>query len=70
MSKTLEELQKEFDEYKANSEKSLAEKDNTIKGLESKAHDLEVKVSTLNELRLQQNTSGRNNNNSLLEDIE
>ena len=69
MSKTLEELQKEFDEYKASTEKSIAEKDNTIKGLESKAHDLEVKVSTLNELRLEQNTRGKHNN-SLLEDIE
>ena len=69
MSKTLEELQKEFDDYKAKSEQSLAEKDKTIQGLESKAHDLEVKVSTLNELRLQQNTSGKNNN-SLMEDIE
>ena len=69
MSKTLEELQKEFDDYKANSEKSLAEKDKAIKGLESEKHDLEVKVSTLNELRLHQNTSGKENN-KLMEDIE
>ena len=69
MAKTIEELQKEYDDYKVAQEQALKDKDTKISTLEAKAHDLEIKVATLNELRLQQNTSGKNNK-GLLEDIE
>lgn len=69
MSKTIEELQKEYDEYKVAQEQALKDRDTKISTLEAKAHDLEIKVATLNELRLQQNISG-NKNKGLLEDIE
>ena len=68
MAKTIEELQKEYDDYKVAQEQAIKEKDTKISTLEAKAHDLEIKVATLNELRLQQNTRGKNK--GLLEDIE
>lgn len=68
MAKTIEELQKEYDDYKVAQEQAIKEKDTKISTLEAKAHDLEVKVASLNELRLQQNT--RSKNKGLLEDIE
>ena len=68
MAKTIEELQKEYDDYKVAQEQALKDKDTKISTLEAKAHDLEVKVASLNELRLQQNTRGKNK--GLLEDIE
>lgn len=68
MAKTIEELQKEYDDYKVAQEQAIKEKDNKISTLEAKAHDLEVKVASLNELRLQQNTRGKTK--GLLEDIE
>lgn len=68
MAKTIEELQKEYDDYKVAQEQAIKEKDSKISTLEAKAHDLEVKVASLNELRLQQNTRGKNK--GLLEDIE
>lgn len=68
MVKTIEELQKEYDDYKVAQEQALKDKDTKISTLEAKAHDLEVKVASLNELRLQQNTRGKNK--GLLEDIE
>ena len=68
MAKTIEELQKEYDDYKVAQEQAIKEKDSKISTLEAKAHDLEVKVASLNELRLQQNTRGTNK--GLLEDIE
>lgn len=68
--KTIEELQKEFDDYKAQAEKDLKEKNQKLEEANKKAHDLEVKVSTLNELRLHEDTSGRKNIKSLKEDFE
>lgn len=68
MAKTIEELQKEYDDYKVAQEQAIKEKDSKISTLEAKAHDLEVKVASLNELRLQQNTRGKTK--GLLEDIE
>lgn len=67
--KTLETLQQEYDAYKTQTTKELGDKDAKITELTNKAHDLEVKISALNEARLHQNISDAENK-SLLEDYE
>ncbi|MBO7713491.1 MAG: hypothetical protein J6S85_07960 [Methanobrevibacter sp.] len=66
--KSLEELQKEFNDYKASKENEIKELELKNKQLESEKHDLEVSNQTLNNLKLHQEV--KTFKKSILEDIE
>lgn len=69
MEKTIDELQKEFNDYKTAQEETLKARDSEIAKLKESNQKLEVEVATLNDLRLSQNTGGKKSK-SLLEDFE
>lgn len=66
--KTLESLQKEFNDYKASTESKIKDLEQKNKQLESSNHDLQVANSTLNNLKLHQEV--KTIKTSILEDIE
>lgn len=68
MEKSLEELQKEFDDYKTSKDNEIKALELKNKELESRNHDLQVSNDTLNNLKLHQEV--KSFKKSILEDIE